>query len=171
MKRFIEGEDSPVRIVDVFVDEIDLQSLGFRGADPAASAIFFGSWNDNVLSFSRTISSKRTGGGGAAPAVSPDRCWMATASLKYIPVGGLRFWNIFTMPMRIKSCISLSKALASSARMTSWLFRFDASGLGQMMNVGCKTLYISFNKLVKLYLVATRETTLDRFLRFGQNFF
>lgn len=27
------GEDNPVRIVDVFVDEIDLQSLGFRGAD------------------------------------------------------------------------------------------------------------------------------------------
>ncbi len=55
MKRFIEGEDrsqftwlpeclddyigedNPVRIVDVFVDEIDLQSLGFRGADPAAT--------------------------------------------------------------------------------------------------------------------------------------
>jgi len=53
MKRFIEGEsrqqvsllpeclddyigeDNPVRIVDAFVDELDLLSLGFKGADPA----------------------------------------------------------------------------------------------------------------------------------------
>lgn len=51
MKRFIEGvgrgqcillpeclddyigEDNPVRIVDVFVDEMDLQSLGFGSVD------------------------------------------------------------------------------------------------------------------------------------------
>lgn len=55
MKRFIEGEDrsqftllpeclddyigedNPVRVVDVFIDEIDLQSLGFSGVDPAAT--------------------------------------------------------------------------------------------------------------------------------------
>lgn len=55
MKRFIEGEDrsqftllpecladfigedNPVHIVDIFVDEIDLQSLGFSGVDPAAT--------------------------------------------------------------------------------------------------------------------------------------
>lgn len=55
MKRFIEGEDrqqvallpeclddyigedNPVRVVDVFVDELDLQALGFKGADPAAT--------------------------------------------------------------------------------------------------------------------------------------
>lgn len=55
MKRFIEGEvrtqvtllpeclddyideDNPIRIVDVFVDEIDLLSLGFSGVDPAAT--------------------------------------------------------------------------------------------------------------------------------------
>ena len=55
MKRFIEGkdrsqftllpeclddyigEDNPVRIVDIFVDELDLQSLGFSGVDPAAT--------------------------------------------------------------------------------------------------------------------------------------
>jgi transposase len=55
MKRFIEGEsrqqvtllpeclddyigeDSPVRVVDVFVDELDLQSLGFQGVTPAAT--------------------------------------------------------------------------------------------------------------------------------------
>jgi transposase len=55
MKRFIEGEDrhqvvllpeclddyigedNPVRIVDAFVEELDLQSLGFRGVDPAAT--------------------------------------------------------------------------------------------------------------------------------------
>ncbi|MDQ0086598.1 transposase [Variovorax boronicumulans] len=55
MKRFIEGEDrqqvallpeclddyigedNPVRVVDVFVEELDLQALGFKGADPAAT--------------------------------------------------------------------------------------------------------------------------------------
>ena len=53
MKRFIEGEersqatllpqylddyiaeDNPVRAVDAFVEELDLKSLGFEGADPA----------------------------------------------------------------------------------------------------------------------------------------
>jgi len=55
MKRFIEGENrtqstlfpetvddyvadtNPVRVVDVFVDEIDLGKLGFDGVDPAAT--------------------------------------------------------------------------------------------------------------------------------------
>jgi transposase len=55
MKRFIEGadrhqvtllpecledfvgEDNPVRIVDAFVNELDLQKLGFDGADPAVT--------------------------------------------------------------------------------------------------------------------------------------
>ena len=55
MKRFIEGEersqvtllpeclddfiaeDSPVRVVDVFVDELKLHGLGFDGAEPAAT--------------------------------------------------------------------------------------------------------------------------------------
>jgi transposase len=55
MKRFIEGEDrqqvallpeclddyigedNPVRVVDVFVEELDLQALGFKGVDPAAT--------------------------------------------------------------------------------------------------------------------------------------
>ena len=53
MKRFIEGEDrsrvtllpeclddfiaedNPVRVVDAFVEELDLQGLGFDGAQPA----------------------------------------------------------------------------------------------------------------------------------------
>lgn len=53
MKRFIEGEDrsqvtllpeclddyigedNPVRVVDAFVEELDLQDLGFEGAEPA----------------------------------------------------------------------------------------------------------------------------------------
>ena len=52
MKRFIEGEDrsqstlfpehlddyiaedNPVRVIDVFVDELDLQTLGFEGVEP-----------------------------------------------------------------------------------------------------------------------------------------
>ncbi len=55
MKRFIEGEDrsqstlfperlddyiaedNPVRVVDVFVDELDLAALGFEGASPEAT--------------------------------------------------------------------------------------------------------------------------------------
>ena len=55
MKRFIEGagrsqvtllpeclddyisEDNPVRVIDVFVDELDLTELGFAGASPAAT--------------------------------------------------------------------------------------------------------------------------------------
>jgi transposase len=55
MKRFIEGEDrqqvallpeclddyigedNPVRVVDAFVEELDLQALGFKGTDPAAT--------------------------------------------------------------------------------------------------------------------------------------
>ena len=55
MKRFIEGEDrqqvtllpeclddyigedNPVRVVDVFVEELDLQALGFEGVEPAAT--------------------------------------------------------------------------------------------------------------------------------------
>src|SRR5450759_4533029 len=31
------GEDSTVRVVDVFVDQLDLGALGFEGADPAAT--------------------------------------------------------------------------------------------------------------------------------------
>jgi transposase len=52
MKRFVEGvdrgqstlfpeclddwigEDNPVRVIDVFVDELDLAALGFSGVDP-----------------------------------------------------------------------------------------------------------------------------------------
>ena len=55
MKRFIEGasrsqstlfpeyledwvgEDNPVRVIDVFVDELDLGDLGFERADPKAT--------------------------------------------------------------------------------------------------------------------------------------
>ena len=55
MKRFVEGEDrtqvtllpeclddyvaedNPIRVIDVFVDELDLQELGFAGAEPAAT--------------------------------------------------------------------------------------------------------------------------------------
>ena len=55
MKRFVEGEDrnqvtllpeclddyvaedNPVRMVDVFVDELDLKGLGFEGMTPAAA--------------------------------------------------------------------------------------------------------------------------------------
>jgi transposase len=53
MKRFVQGDNrtqsfllpeslddyvsdtNPVRVVDVFVDELDLQKLGFEGVEPA----------------------------------------------------------------------------------------------------------------------------------------
>ena len=31
------AEDNPVRVVDVFVDELDLKDLGFEGAEPEAT--------------------------------------------------------------------------------------------------------------------------------------
>src|ERR1700682_4619745 len=31
------GEDNPVRVIDVFADELDLAELGFSGVDPAAT--------------------------------------------------------------------------------------------------------------------------------------
>ena len=31
------GEDNPVRVVEVFVGELDLGGLGFEGVDPAAT--------------------------------------------------------------------------------------------------------------------------------------
>jgi len=31
------AEENPVRVVDVFVDELDLGALGFEGGDPAAT--------------------------------------------------------------------------------------------------------------------------------------
>src|SRR5210317_1547115 len=55
MKRFVEGEDrsqstlfperlddyiaedNPVRVIDVFIDELDLSKLGFEGVDPHAT--------------------------------------------------------------------------------------------------------------------------------------
>jgi transposase len=55
MKRFIEGEeraqsvlfperlddwideDNPVRVIDLFVEELDLATLGFDGVEPAAT--------------------------------------------------------------------------------------------------------------------------------------
>ena len=55
MKRFVEGvdrgqstlfpeclddwigEENPVRVIDVFVDELDLAALGFSGVDPEAT--------------------------------------------------------------------------------------------------------------------------------------
>ena len=57
MKRFIEGadrrqatllpeyledwveEDNPVRVIDAFIDELDLGDLGFTGVDPKATGV------------------------------------------------------------------------------------------------------------------------------------
>ena len=33
------GEDNPVRVIDVFVDELDLAELGFSGIEPEVTAI------------------------------------------------------------------------------------------------------------------------------------
>ena len=56
-----------------------------------------------------------------------------------------------------------------SASLALWLFVSDAPGIGQMMDVGRKTLYIRFNKFVRVYVVATCETTLHRLPRVGKN--
>lgn len=57
MKRFVEGadrgqgalfpeclddwigEDNPIRVIDVFVDELNLRALGFGGVDPKATGL------------------------------------------------------------------------------------------------------------------------------------
>jgi hypothetical protein len=57
MKRFVDGddrkqgvllieslhdyvaEDNPARVIDVFVDELDLEALGFEGVVPEATAV------------------------------------------------------------------------------------------------------------------------------------
>ena len=57
MKRFVEGEDrtqvtllpeclddyiaedNPVRVIDVFIDELDVRSLGFDGVVPASPGV------------------------------------------------------------------------------------------------------------------------------------
>ena len=57
MKRFVEGtdrgqstlfpecledwigEDNPVRVIDVFVEELDLRGLGFDGVDPGGNRV------------------------------------------------------------------------------------------------------------------------------------
>jgi transposase len=31
------GEDNPVRVIDIFVEELDLADLGFSGVDPEAT--------------------------------------------------------------------------------------------------------------------------------------
>jgi hypothetical protein len=31
------AEDNPLRVIDMFVDELDLAKLGFEGAEPAAT--------------------------------------------------------------------------------------------------------------------------------------
>ena len=71
MKRFVEGEDrsqvtllpeclddyiaedNPIRVVDVFVEELGLRELGFEGAEPSATG---------------------------RPAYHPARLWMRSAS-------------------------------------------------------------------------------------------
>jgi hypothetical protein len=66
MKRYVEGEDrsqatlfperlddyNPVRVIDVFVDELDLGELGFEGMEPAVTgrpaygSVVFNPWVD-----------------------------------------------------------------------------------------------------------------------------
>jgi len=66
MKRFIEGQsrervtlppeclddlvgaDNPVRIVDAFVEELDLLSLGFDGSTPAATETSHGAFRSGL---------------------------------------------------------------------------------------------------------------------------
>lgn len=87
MKRFIEGqdrsqvtllpeclddyigEDNPVRVVDAFVDELDVEALGFEGATPAATGR--PSYHPAVLlkitSTATSTASSRAAGSSAKP--------------------------------------------------------------------------------------------------------
>ena len=95
MKRFIEGEDrqqvtllpeclddyigedNPVRVVDVFVEELDLQALGFEGVEPAPTGR--PSYHPSVLLKSSTstatsIASSRAVAWSARPSVTSNSC-------------------------------------------------------------------------------------------------
>ena len=87
MKRFIEGqdrsqvtllpeclddyigEDNPVRVVDAFVDELDLETLGFEGATAAATGR--PSYHPSVLLklyvYGYSTASSRAAGSSAKP--------------------------------------------------------------------------------------------------------
>jgi transposase len=61
------AEDNPVRVVDVFVDELDLKQLGFDGAEPEATgrpAYHPGRYSRSVSTGILTASS-RAGGSSA----------------------------------------------------------------------------------------------------------
>jgi len=104
MKRYVEGEnrsqstllperpddyiaeDNPVRVVDVFVDELDLTALGFDGAEP------------EVTLASSLLSGKRTKSPEAAekqPCGSGKRNGRQRAARHNIPcrVGARTTWN------------------------------------------------------------------------------
>jgi transposase len=94
MKRFIEGgdrtqiallpeclddyvgEDNPVRVVEVFVDELDLGVLGFDGVDPAATGR--PAYHPSVLlrstSTATSIASSPAGAWSARPSAMSSSC-------------------------------------------------------------------------------------------------
>jgi hypothetical protein len=85
MKRFIEGEDrqqvsllpqclddyigedNPVRVVDAFVGELNLQALGFKGADPAATGRPAGSIGFAVASLLDDVAGFEVDGESVSP--------------------------------------------------------------------------------------------------------
>ena len=68
------GEDNPVRVIDVFVDELDLAELGFSGVDPEATGR--PSYHPSVLLKS---------GGALRRAISLDRPSMRASSRRQSP--------------------------------------------------------------------------------------
>lgn len=82
MKRFVQGksrtqstllpellddyisESNPVRVIDVFVDELSLGKLGFEGADPAETGrpAYHPAVLLNSISTATSIASSRVGG-------------------------------------------------------------------------------------------------------------
>ena len=88
MKRFIEGEnrkqvtllaecledyvgaDNPVRVVDVFVDQLELRRLGFAGVEPAETCAGFGRGEEPSTSTATSIESSPVAAWSAKPSAT-----------------------------------------------------------------------------------------------------
>jgi hypothetical protein len=98
MKRFVDGvdrgqstlfpecledwinEDNPVRVIDVFVEELDLAELGFGGVDPKATGAVTSTGYAGVLAGPAAV--------GFVSHVSnlPTAFWLLTALITIVPI-------------------------------------------------------------------------------------
>jgi transposase len=94
MRRFVEGtdrgqstlfpecledwidEDNPIRVIDVFVEELDLGELGFGGVDPEAT----GRPSYHPFRSMSSMTSPRCSVSLAAQASATDGVWIAVSS-------------------------------------------------------------------------------------------